>query len=248
MKRNTASVVRQFKKALPQFPAGLNQYHSYVKPTAKLPKAPPSLDTYTKIKRWPLDGNAYYGDCTMAAAAHAIHLWNVITHESNPVPLTSEVVREYRKFAKTPQAGLIEANVLKTWHRGGLWGHRILGYTPINVHNIAMIKQAAYLYGLVYVGVQLTKSAEKQYKQRKPWALVRDWKTEIPLGGHAIPIVGYDRDCFYVVTWGVVQKMTFEWWHTYGEEAWAIFPQQLKEAGGANHLNLAQLHADLKLL
>ncbi|WP_264757064.1 hypothetical protein [Sapientia aquatica] len=42
--------------------------------------------------------------------------------------------------------------------------------------------------------------------------------------------------------------MTFEWWHTYGEEAWAIFPQQLKEAGGANHLNLAQLHADLKLL
>ncbi len=249
MKARKKPVVRQFRKALPQFPAKLRQYPRYLKPAVRLPNAPEVLHAYKKVDRWPLDGNAHYGDCTMAAAAHAIHFWNILTHQSNPVPLTSMIVDEYLKLTRgADMAGLIQSEVLKKWHRTGLWGNRILGYTPINVHDIGLIKQATYLYGLVYAGVQLTKSADQQWKQKQPWSLVRDWKKDVPLGGHAVPIVGYDRTGFYVVTWGTVQKMTYEWWHTYGEEAWAVFPAQLEEAGGADHLTLLQLRADLKLV
>ncbi len=237
---------RRYGKAAPHFPTGLQEYQSYLNPAAKLPAPPEVLHRYQQVIRWPLDGNDIYGDCSMAAAAHAIHAWNIATRQSHPVPNTDEVLTEYFKLTKGADIPLVEAEVLKLWHRSGLWGHRILGYTPVNLQNIHLIKQAVYLYGLVFVGVRLTHSAEHQWKQQKDWALKRGWESEAIIGGHAIPIIGYDRDSFYVVTWGRVQRMTLAWWHAYGDEAWAIFPIQLKEAGGCDHLHLDRLHADLK--
>jgi hypothetical protein len=233
-------------KAAPQFPPGLQHYQSYLNPAANLPDPPDVLHRYQQVLRWPLDGNAKYGDCSMAAAAHAIHAWNIATSQSHPVPDTDEVLKEYFRLTKGADIPLVEAEVLKHWHRSGLWGHRILGYTPISLTDIHLIKQAVYLYGLVFVGVKLTNSAEHQWKQKKEWSLQRGWKSEAIIGGHAVPVIGYDKDSFYVVTWGRVQKLSLAWWHAYGDEAWAIFPIQLEEAGGCDHLNLDQLHADLK--
>jgi len=248
MDSTTKPVLHQIDKGLPQFPVGLRPYHHYLKPAFTLPAAPQELDRYKQVSRWPLDGNVRHGDCTMAAAAHSIHLWNVTTHQSNPIPNTQQVIDQYLKLSKGSEAGLIESNVLKTWHSRGLWGHKILGYSHINVHNIAMIKQAVFMYGLAYVGVQLTHSSDRQFKDRTPWALAPGWQSEVPYGAHAIPIVGYDKHHFYVVTWGVVLPVSFDWWHVYGEEAWVILPPQLKEAGGCDHLDLDQLQADLRLV
>src|SRR5206468_5915052 len=39
-------------------------------------------------------------------------------------------------------------------------------------------------------------------------------------GGHAVALVGYDDEFWYVVTWGQVQKMTKSFWAHYVEEGW----------------------------
>ena len=238
--------VQQFGKAPTQFPPGLKQYPDYLRAGAVLPQTPEVLDGYTRVAQWALDGNGKYGDCDMAAAAHAIHYWNVLARSDDPVPTLAEVLAEYRKLSRGMDAGLIEAEVLKTWHRTGLWGNRIVGYAPLDLHNLAMLRQAVYLYGVVFAGIRLTNSSQHQFKKNQRWSLVEGWNSEAIIGAHCVPIVGYDRHSFYVVSWGRIQELTCEWWNSYAEEAWAILPHQLEQARGYAHLNLAQLQADLK--
>ena len=246
MATSNQPAIPRYMKAAPHRPAGLKKYQDYLASEAKLPTPPEILHRYEHVHRWPLDGNDIYGDCSMAAAAHAIHAWNIATRQSNPVPTTQEVLAEYFKVTNGADIPLQEAEVLKLWHRNGLWGHKILGYTPVDMGDIHLIKQATYLYGLALVGVRLTKKSEHQFKLQQPWTLQRGWKSEPIVGGHAVPVIGYDPYHLYVVTWGRVQKMSFDWWHAYGDEAWAIFPSQLQEDGGADHLRLDLLHVDLK--
>lgn len=240
----------QHGKAAPQFPAGLKNFAQYLSAPAgaPLPDPPAAVDAYEAVKDWPMFGNDKYGDCTMAAAAHAIQLWNAVTAQSDPVPPLAAVVAEYFTLSGGQDSGLVESNVLKAWRASGLWGHRIFGYAPINVHDQASLQRAIHWYGLAYVGIQVPANADAQFEAHKPWTLDSGWQSQQIKGGHAIPIVGYDKDYWYVVTWGSVQPMAYDWWRVYGDEAWAIVPQEFKEAGGFDHLDFAQLLADLKQL
>ncbi|KVX18166.1 hypothetical protein WL02_13885 [Burkholderia ubonensis] len=234
-----------YGKANPQFPVGLKDLRAYVKTGAALPPAPLSVDDYSEVTNWPMDGNNQYGDCTMAAAAHSIQAWNAVVNRTDPVPSEPAVVTEYLKLTHGLDSGLVEANVLKTWRSAGLWGNKIVGYAPVNVHDLNQIKQAVHLFGLAYVGMQVPANAETQFDDGEAWTLAPGWQSQRIVGGHAVPIVGYDETYFYVITWGAVQKMAYDWWQTYGDEAWAILPQEFKEAGGYDNLNLPQLMADL---
>ncbi|RKP46947.1 hypothetical protein [Trinickia fusca] len=232
-------------KANPQFPVGLKDWKTYMKPGMELPSPPDVVNDYSKVAGWPMDGNDKYGDCTMAAAAHSIQLWNAVTDRSDPEPTELSVVGEYLKLTHGADSGLIESTVLKTWRSTGLWGNKIVGYAPVNVHDLNQLKQAIYVYGLAYVGIQMPQNAQTQFDDGKPWSLEEGWQSQPIVGGHAITIVGYDAQYLHVVTWDAVQSMAYDWWQTYGDEAWAILPQEFKEAGGYNNLNLVQLAADL---
>jgi hypothetical protein len=234
-----------YGKANPQFPVGLKDLKAYVKAGMELPAPPDTVNDYSGVASWPMDGNDKYGDCTMAAAAHSIQTWNAVTKRTDSVPTEQSVVGEYLQLTHGADSGLVEANVLKTWRGTGLWGNKIVGYAPVNVHDLNQLKQAIFLYGLAYVGIQVPANAQTQFEDGKPWALEAGWQSQQIVGGHAIPIVGYDAQYLQVVTWGALQPMAYDWWQTYGDEAWAILPQQFKEAEGYNNLNLAQLAADL---
>jgi len=80
----------------------------------------------------------------------------------------------------------------------------------------------------------------------QPWARA----TGQQLGGHAVPIVGYDADNVYIVTWGKVQSMTWGCYSDVVEEAWAaILPEWLSSAGedpeGVDAYGLGQAFAQL---
>src|SRR2546430_10990929 len=57
-----------------------------------------------------------------------------------------------------------------------------------------------------------------QFNAGQPWDVVAD-DGGID-GGHAVALVGYDPDAWYVLTWGRVQKVTRAWFAKYVEEAW----------------------------
>ncbi|MBV8665466.1 MAG: hypothetical protein JO269_03185 [Burkholderiaceae bacterium] len=243
---NATRKAGRYGKALPQFPTGLKEFKAYLKQGAALPAPPASVTKFRDVTAWPMFGNDQYGDCTMAAAAHAIQCWNAITAEKDRVPSDTAVVAEYFKLTGGADSGLVESNVLQTWQKQGLWRNKIVAYAPINVHDQTLLQQAVDLYGLAYVGIQVPQNAETQFQDKQPWTLVQGWQTQTIVGGHAIPVVGYDQQYLYVITWGEVQQVAYDWWQTYGDEAWAIVPNEFKEAGGYQNINLQQLIADLQ--
>jgi hypothetical protein len=235
-----------YGKHAPQFPTGLKELSSYVKGGA-LPAPPASVNNYAGLS-WPMDGNNSYGDCTMAAAAHAIQCWNQVAATKDAVPSQNAVISQYLRLTHGQDSGLAEANVLKTWQSSGLWQNRIMGYAPVNVHDQTTLQQSISLFGLSYVGIQLPANAETQFSERQPWSLVPGWQHQQIIGGHAVIFAGYDANYLYAVTWGAIQPVSWEWWHTYGDEAWAILPNEYKEAGTVDRIDYATLLADLALV
>jgi hypothetical protein len=230
-------------KLAPQFPVALKELSAYTpKP---LPQPPTSVDWAKNVATWPMDGNDVYGDCTMAAAAHMIQSWNAQTNEQLPVPRDQQVIAQYMKLTGGQDTGLVESQVLKQWLGSGLWGNKIIGYAPVNVHSLDSLKQAIAYFGGVYVGIQVPHNAEDQFRSGEPWTLVSGWQQQPIIGGHAVPLLGYDDQYMYAVTWGAVQPMGWDWWSTYGDEAWVLLSEEYERAGKVNGIDVAALQADL---
>jgi len=233
----------KFGKLGPRFPAGLKEIDSYA--SAPLPPPPAAVDWTKNVADWPMDGNDQYGDCTMAAAAHCLQSWNAEAKVTDPVPNEQQVVQTYLQLTGGADNGLVESDVLRTWNTTGLWGNRIVGYAPVNVHNLIILRQAIDLFGGVYVGIQVPANAQQQFADGQAWTLVPGWQNQSIVGGHAVPLLGYDAKWLYCVTWGAVQQIAWDWWHTYGDEAWAILSHAFAEAKVVNGLDVATLQADL---
>ena len=230
-------------KLAPQFPVGLKELPSYA--TQPLPPAPASVDWSKNVSAWPMDGNDQYGDCTMAAAAHLIQSWNAETAESLPVPAEQDVVALYLKLTGGKDSGLVESRVLKHWKSSGLWANKIVGYAPVNVHNLDSLKQAIAYFGGVYVGIQVPANAQDQFRAGLPWTLDPGWQQQQIEGGHAVPLLGYDDQYLYAITWGAVQPMAWDWWSTYSDEAWVVLSEEFSRAGKVDGIDVATLQADI---
>ena len=116
----------RYGKAAPQFPEALKPFKAYL--TAELPAPPATVDDYSKVGNgnWPMDGNDHYGDCTIAAAAHALQCWNAVTAMQDQVPSEKAVVAQYLALTHGADNGLVESKVLKTWRTQGLWNNKIV--------------------------------------------------------------------------------------------------------------------------
>ncbi|WP_043265664.1 hypothetical protein [Streptomyces sp. CT34] len=239
-----ARVTGKFGKLRPQFPVEIKDFTEYQ--TAPLPVPPPTVYWEKNVSTWPMDGNDQYGDCTMAAAAHAIQSWNAQTSENLPVPTEQQVVQEYLHLSGGQDTGLVESKVLKTWKSGGLWGNRVVAYAPVNVHDLTAIRQTISLFGAVYAGIQVPANAQQQFQDGKPWTLDPGWQDQRIVGGHAIPLLGYDADYLYAITWGAVQPVAWDWWSMYSDEAWAVLSEEYEEKGTVNGIDLATLKEDLQ--
>ena len=79
---------------------------------------------------FPMDGNDQYGDCTMAAAAHAITVYNGLT-KSNVIMAQADLVKLYFQLAKGVDSGLDEMTVLNFWQSTGIDAQKILAFVSI---------------------------------------------------------------------------------------------------------------------
>lgn len=226
----------------PQRPHSLSTLAVYS--SGKLPK-PPAVARVPKVQVWGMMDNDRLGCCTISGVGHAILAWNQQVGVHDAVPTDAQVESTYFDLTGGPDAGLVEANVLKRWHKHGLFGAKIAGYAPVETHDFVGLQQAIAFYGVAYLGVALPASAQDQFANNKPW--VFDPKSPIE-GGHCIVAVGYDHKYVYCVTWGGVVKVTWPWLSHYLTEAWAIISNQYVEAGRGPVLDLKTLQADLSSL
>ncbi|HLN17902.1 MAG TPA: hypothetical protein VK277_14260 [Acidimicrobiales bacterium] len=197
---------------------------------------------------WGMLGNDQWGDCTIAGADHVIMGDSAIVAAPYTAPTLAAVEREYFGLTGGPDSGLVLSAVLKAWRATGMFGNKLAAYAPVHVNNTTLLQQCVEWFGAAYVGVNLPKPAEGQFKPDGSgvWDLTGTSADQQIEGGHCIVLVAYDADNLYAVTWGAIVGITYRWWAQYGDEAWAtITAEFVQRNGDARGISLSSLEADL---
>jgi hypothetical protein len=217
-----------------------------------LPPPPRTFAETAKVGSWPLYANDRIGDCTTAAAGHMIEAWTAAVR-GQAVVLTDEDVLDAFEHVKrvdplTGEEGAVELEVLQYWRKHGIGEHRIGAFARVSVHNRRLVETGAWLFGGLYIGLQLPLTAQQQDVWDWTGSLAGDAKPG-SWGGHAVDVVAYDGRGVTVVTWGRLKQMTWEFWDRYCDEAYAILSEDFLAGGKApNGFDLAALKADLALV
>jgi hypothetical protein len=221
--------------------------------TPHLPAPPDSVDYGKAVPTWPMYSNDVYGDCTCAAAGHMIQSWTANAGQEHD-PTDASVLKFYEALVGTPgpEAGCDMKTVLNYWHHTGLGKDKIRAYTQLEPRNHTQAKDALYMFGSVYIGVALPSFAvHGSDLLRIPWIV----PPQGPVGadapnphyGHCIPAVAYDARNLYIVTWGSLKSMSWQFYDAYADEAYAVLSNDFikKNNKTSAGFDLTQLDQDL---
>jgi hypothetical protein len=202
------------------------------------PAPPASVDWYTNVSGWPMYLNDQLGDCTIAMVGHEIG--NASAYASGATVILSEQdilaayerVSGYNPADPNTDQGAVLQDVYGDWRKAGVGGHRALVFAQVDHLNHDQVKTAVQLFGAVGLGIVVRESMMEDFNAGRPWS---QWGGA-ELGGHAVPIVGYDEAFVYVVTWGKVQPMSWSVYAKATDEAWAaVLPEWLNSSGTDPH-------------
>jgi hypothetical protein len=218
--------------------------------TDRLEAPPPSFDVlaqvYEKLKisdpkiLFPCDNNCQYGDCTIAALAHALTTFRGLVGKKK-IMTEKSVVKLYFKLTGGIDSGLYGLDVLNYWRKHAVAGDEILAFARVDRRNHTDVMQAIRLFGGIYTGFQVQEHCVEDFDAGRPW-------TPGPLTneGHMVHTVAYDAEGVTVLTWGNIQKANWEWFDECVDEVYAILPPEAKKPGFAPGFDFKQLEADLK--
>lgn len=180
--------------------------------------------------RWGVMYNEKIEDCTCAAAGHFVMTWSANTGKlvrpKNEVILeTYRALTGYNPQTGKNDTGVTLLEVLKYWRKYFIDGHRIFAFAKVNHKNPREVMQTIYLFGGCYAGLDLPASAKKEEVWKVP--------SQGPVGegapgswsGHCVLIIGYNSKGLQIITWGKEKTMTWEFFETYCEEAYAVFSE-----------------------
>jgi len=222
-----------------------------------LPTRPKIFGHYNLISNWGVLGNDSVGDCTCAGADHETMLWTL--EGGKPAAFTSQnTISDYSAITgytpsdpNTDQGALVRDVLLYRQKTGMIDAdskrHKIGAFLVLDQKDVDEVLEATYLFNAVGIGILFPQSAMEQFYANQPWTVVKGSRIK---GGHYVPIFGYDLNYIYCVTWGKIQKMDYNFFKTYCDEAWAILSQEFLNGQGLSPegFNLDQLQADLNAI
>lgn len=220
--------------------------------TADLPPPPVSINWGAAVTLpWGMLKNDDLGDCTAAAAGHAIQTWTANASVEAVITDTMTVDFYEKTTGYTPgqpntDQGGVELDVLQWWHAhkfGGLYGLEALAI--VDPKRSSLVKSAIALMGGVYIGVALPTSAQNQPVWDVPASGTAGDGTPGSWGLHAIWIMAYDEVGLTCVTWGQVWKMTWAFFSTYCDEAYALLSSLWYVTKSPTGLDAATLRDDM---
>ena len=220
--------------------------------TGPLPPVPAVDRRWEKVKEWVLGANDRVGDCTGVGAANSI--LNMTTATGHPkAATTNECLGFYSQSTgydpnaplvdgenPTDQGG-VETDVLASWISAGfrLAGgvDKLTGFAAVDPGNIVACKQSMWLFGGLYIGLQLPLAAQAM---GEVWdvpagrALNGDWAPG-GWGGHCTPTVGFEKDgTFRLVTWAKPKIITRAFWRAYVDESYVLLSKDWVTAAGTD--------------
>lgn len=238
-------------------------FGNYLK-ASLLPYIPQAYHWAAGIPHYPMYLNDTLGCCTVAAGFHHEGVWTFKTTGHQLVVGSAEIQSVYSAVSgyvpgdPSTDVGADLLTVMKRWKSIGLSGtsaDKLLAYTSIEPGNHMQFMASIFLFGGVYLGIQLPITAQAQVAPNGLWSLVPGYQTD-PLarpgswGGHAIAVVGYNQQSVCFFTWNKIMYATWGWLDYYADEAYSpISAQWLNSKGVApNQFNLQQLEVDLAQL
>jgi hypothetical protein len=172
-------------------------------------------------------GNDNHGDCVFAGIGHALQVMvmsQILPNAPAGIihPADSEILGYYSKWAGFDPAdpstdqGADELTTLNLWRKEGFAGYSLLAYADPSPTNIDHIKQTIYLFGGAYVGIQMPDG----------WQGAALWDADMgdpgSWGGHAVYVPDYDADGLTAITWGMLQRISWDGFAQYVDEAHAL--------------------------
>jgi len=228
------------------------QFGKYL--TAELAPPPPTINWTKPVTNWPMMGNDKYGDCTCAAAGHMIEEWTANTGTIEVLP-DPAILEAYNHFAHgNADAGANMLDVLKYWRKTGIAKDKIMAFAQLEPHNDTQLQDAVSIFGNCYIGLALPNFAVPPNTNFLdiPWIVPAGGAVgnaaPNPNNGHCVPAVAYDQRFIYVVTWGALKTMSWQFYDAYADEAFAVLSEDWinKQVGTApSGFDMQTLQQDL---
>jgi hypothetical protein len=208
---------------------------------------PPAAVPVPAIADWQVLGNDTVGNCGTAGLEHGMMAAAAADKENEGFPTASEAVSYYLDYTGGQDNGVVLSQYLAYVKQQKFYGHAVAAYAPVSVSDIATLQFAVDAYDFAYAGITVYDAMMQATQNGQPWTMAT--AAGSIAGGHCVPIVGYDDQYLYVVTWGAVQAIAYPAWHRIAEEAWAVLTGEITAAGTDGHgINLGALQADLNRL
>jgi hypothetical protein len=191
---------------------------AYVEDARLLPQVPDHVQYSDKVTEWPMYGNDTLPDCTCAAAGHMEEAWSA-NAGAPEVPPDSAVLGLFNDTGPQNE-GRACLDILNYWRHTGLDGEQILAYAQVDPTNRDHVKAACWLFGGVYIGLELPNGIRA----------LHDWR-QVPRGpdgepnphyGHCVNLVNYDATGATCVTWGRLMPLSWDFFDRYCVESYAV--------------------------
>jgi len=221
-----------------------------------IPPAPMNESWIRKIRDWPMYLNDTLGDCVIAAMAHMVQQWTFYAKGQIVIPTNDQVLRSYEAIGgyipgdDSTDNGCDMLTALNYWRKTGLAGHKIIAYVSVNPKNITEVQQAVWLFGNLFMGLQLPITAQNPVEGNKWTVKARLTGDGSPgsWGGHCVPVMASSPYIHSCVTWGQVMRMTSNFRLAYCDELYAVLSHDwiAKTLAAPSGFNVDQLMGDLQ--
>ena len=208
---------------------------------------------------WGLYLNDQLGDCTIADSCHRVMLatanGGTMIAPTDAEALTAyEAVSGYQPGNSATDTGADETTVDDYMQSTGIAGIKSAGSGMLDPTNLDHIKWTVQIFGACRLGIICDQAMEDAFTSGQPWETAAD-PNDPTAGGHDVPIVCYDAQYAYVVTWGGgtwsrgLQPVA---WSLVADSAFLeeahpeVYPSFIKAGGTApSGFDLSQLLAEL---
>lgn len=223
-------------KLQPRHDSRTLQFADYI--STSLPQPADSLDGTYGVTDWGVMLNDQIGDCAVACPGHMVMPWTKASSGIVKKIPDEEILKAYSDISGyDPNTGrgdngCVVLDVLNYWRNTGIGNDKLGAYAELEPNNHDHVKLSLSVFGGTYLGINLPRSAQSQVGG--VWTVSRWFWLNRPgsWGGHAVPVVSYDSRTLTVVTWGKLQKMTWQFFDKYTDEAYVcLSPDWLKPDG-----------------
>ena len=122
-----------------------------------------------------------------------------------------EPVRRHERLPRDPttDTGLYEGDVGRHWvNQGFIVGgsiDKIVGFADCDIRGLDEVRYSVLLTGNAMLGLMLPRIAEERLDL---WDVPTNSDDAQIIGGHCVPVMGWDADHWFAVSWGQVVPMT----------------------------------------